>query len=157
MALVKILLVTLFVILLVITIGYTIHFLYNAFKQKCAEYDKMKGNFLLLYDWMDLNRTKNNALASLLWEKGYKEIIIYGWGYLGMQLYKDLQDTQIKIKGILDRKIVNNFNNIPTYSLKSELPEVDAVIITVLYDGGKIRNDVGKKVDCPIVSLEELI
>ena len=57
----------------------------------------------------------------------------------------------------MDRKTVNKFNNIQTYTLKSKMLEADAVIITVLYDEEKIRIHIGKKVDCPIVSLEELI
>lgn len=144
-------------LLIIAFMGYIIFFLYNAFKQKDIEFNKYKKNFLVLYDWMDFSRTKNKALASLLWEKGYKEVIIYGWGYLGQQLYKELQDTQIKVMGILDRRTIDNAYNIPAYTLRSELPEVDAVIITVLYDGAKIRNDLVEKVNCPIISLEELI
>lgn len=147
----------LLVILFAIIIGCIVHFLYNAFKDKDEQYNKIKRNFLLLNDWMDFSRTENHALASLLWEKGYKEIIIYGWSFLGEQLYKDLQGTQIKVKGILDRRTVTNVYNTPTYNLKSKLPEVDAVIITVLYDGEKIKNDLATVVKCPAISLEDLV
>lgn len=144
-------------LLIIFFMGYIIFFLYNAFKQKDIEFKKLKKNFLMLYDWMDSSRTENKALVSLLEKRGYKEVIIYGWGYLGQQLYKELQDTQIRVKGILDRRTMDNAYNIPAYTLRSELPEADAVIITVLYDGEKIRNDLAEKVNCPIMSLEELI
>lgn len=137
--------------------GYIVSFLYRAFKLKDKQFNKTRRNFLMLCDWMDFNRTENKALASLLWEKGYEEVIIYGWGYLGQQLYKDLQDTQIKVKGILDRKTINNVYNIPAYTLQSELPEANGVIITVLYDEEKIRSDLIEKVKCPIICLEDLI
>lgn len=137
--------------------GYIVSFLYKAFRQKDMQFNKMQRNFFLLYDWMDLARTGDKVLASLLQEKGFTEIIIYGWGYLGRQLYKELQESQINVKGILDRRNVKNEYNIPIYSLHSELPQVDAVIITVLHDGEKIRNDLVGKVNCPIMSLEELI
>lgn len=145
------------VILFVIIIGCIVHFLYDAFKEKDEQFNKIKRNFLLLNDWMDLSRAENHALASLLWKKGYKEIMIYGWSFLGEQLYKDLEGTQIKVKGILDRRTVTNVYNIPTYSLNSKLPKVDAVIITVLYDGEKIKNDLAKVVKCPAINLEELV
>lgn len=144
-------------LMIIFFMGYIILFLYGAFKQKCVQFDKMKRNCLMLCKWMNITRTGDAALASLLQEKGYDEIIIYGWGYLGEQLFKDLQSTQIKIKGILDRKSIKNEYNIPVYSLQSELPQVDAIIITVLYDGEKIRNDLGKIIKCPTMSLEELI
>lgn len=143
-------------LLIIIFMGYIVSFLYKAFKQKDIQFSKMKRNFLLLYDWMELARTSDKVLASLLQEKGFTEIIIYGWGYLGKQLYKELQGSQINVKGILDRGCANNEYNIPIYSLQSELPQVDAVIVTVLYDGEKIRNDLVGKVKCPIMSLEEL-
>lgn len=137
--------------------GGIILFLYEAFKRKDVQYNKVKRQFLVLYDWMDLSRTGDKVLASLLHEKGYNKIIIYGWGYLGKQLYKDLQGSRIKVKGILDRGSVPNVYNIPTYSLRSELPEADVIIITVLYEGEKIKKDLSETVKCPIMSLEELI
>lgn len=146
-------------IVIIALMGYSLFFLYGAFKEKCGQYDKFKRNFLMLYDWMDLEseNTGNRALATLLEKKGYNEIIIYGWGYLGNRLYRELRHTQIQIKGVLDRRGVSNLYNIPSYSLQSQLPEADAVIVTVLSDVEKIRYDVEKIMKCPVVGLEELI
>lgn len=55
------------------------------------------GRIFLLYDWMDLERTGEHVLASRLQEKGYHEILIYGWGYLGERLYRELENTPIKV------------------------------------------------------------
>lgn len=144
-------------LLIIIFMGYIIFFLYGAFKQKDVEFNKMKRNCILFYDWMDINRTGDKVLVSLLQEKGYNEIIIYGWGYLGEQLFKELQGTQIKVKGILDRRSFENAHNIPVYSVQSELPDVDVVINTGLFDEDKIKDDLSKIVKCPIMRLEELI
>lgn len=150
---------TVLLLVVVILMGYFNFFLYGAFKKKNAQYDKIRRNFLMLYDWIDLESecSESRGLASVLQKKGYNKIIIYGWGYLGNLLYRELRHSQIEIKGILDRKCVANVYNIPSYSLQSELPEADAVIVTVLYDAEIIRNDVSKIVKCPIVSLEELV
>lgn len=146
-------------IVIIIFMGYSIIFLYGAFRQKCEQHDKFKRNFLMLYDWMDLEleNDRDRALAVLLEKRGYRRLIIYGWGYLGNRLYRELRHTQIEIKGILDRRGVSNSYNIPSYSLQSHLPDADAVIVTVLNDLEKIRQDVEKITDCPVVSLEELI
>lgn len=146
-------------LIIIVLMGSLIFFLYGAFKEKTEQYSKLRRNFLMLYDWMDLEseNSEKRALASILQERGYNEIIIYGWGYLGNRLYRELRHTQIQVKGILDRSGTGNSYNIPSFSLKSRLPNADAVIVTVLNDGDKIRNDVGKITECPIVDLEELI
>lgn len=137
--------------------GYVIFFLYEAFREKNKQYNKIRKNFLLLYDWMDLERTGGRVLGALLKERGYNEIIIYGWGYLGERLYRELESTQIKVVGILDRKSINNFYNITSYTMQNELPKVDAVINTVLYDEEKIKEEVGKMIKCPVINLEEFV
>lgn len=114
-------------------------------------------NFLVLYDWMDLEQTNHKALAASLLEKEYNEIIIYGWSYLGNCLYKELYGTSIKVKGILDQRCVSNVYDIPVYSLQNKLPKVDAVINTVLYDEDKIKETIGRMSDCPIINIEELM
>lgn len=137
--------------------GYMLIWLYKAFEKKNIQYNKLMRNFLALYDWMDLEQKDHKAIAVLLQEKGYKEIIIYGWSYLGNCLYKELEGTSIKVKGILDRRCVSNIYNIPVYSLESDPPEADAVINTVLYDQEKIREAVGRKIKCPVINIEELM
>ena len=83
--------------------------------------------------------------------------MIYGWGYLGNLLFMELENSHIKVKGILDRRQVANIYNILIYTLDSSLPKVDAIVVTVLYDEKKIREDIEKAVSCPIINLEELI
>lgn len=137
--------------------GYSIFFLYEAFKQKDMQHSKVLRNFLVLYDWMSLKQSNHEALAIALQEKGYYNIMIYGWGYLGNLLFKELENSHIKVEGILDRRQVANSYNIPSYALLNDFPKVDAVVVTVLYDREKIRKDIEKVVSCPIINLEELI
>ncbi len=137
--------------------GYMIYFLYEAFKEKNSQYNKMRKNFFLLYDWMDLERTGEHVLASRLQEKGYHEILIYGWGYLGERLYRELENTPIKVIGIVDKKNTNNYYDLPSYRVQSELPQADAVLITVLYDVEKIQVDVSKVIECPVISIEDFM
>lgn len=87
------------------------------------------------------------------------EILIYGWGYLGNLLFRELEHTSVKVKGIIERRSVGDICDIPIYSLQDDLPKADAVIVTVLYDTEKIRSDIGEKIgqDCMVICLEELI
>ncbi len=137
--------------------GCVIAFLYQAFKQKNEQYNKMARSFFLLYDWMALMRENDRVLALALQEKGITNIMIYGWGYLGKQLCLDLQGSEVKVTGIIDRRPVNNVYQIPVYSLQKELPDTDAIIITVLYDEVAIRKNIERIARCQIINLEELI
>ncbi|MDE7336992.1 MAG: hypothetical protein K2N32_02640, partial [Clostridia bacterium] len=120
--------------------------MYKAFQEKDTQYNKIWKNFLLLYDWMDLERTGEQVLASHLLEKGYNEILIYGWGYLGERLVRELENTQIKVIGILDKKKTHNYYALPVYTMQDKLPKADVVIITVLYDMEKIKMDVSRMI-----------
>lgn len=137
--------------------GYSIIFLYRAFQEKDSQYNKTRKNFLLLYDWMDLERTGEQVLVLRMLEEGYNEILIYGWGYLGERLFRELENTPIKVAGILDKKNTSNYYGLPAYTMRSKLPRADAVIITVLYDTEKIKTAVGKMITCPIISIEEFM
>lgn len=141
----------------IVCMGYGMIFLYKAFQEKDTQYNKIRKNFLLLYDWMDLERTGEQVLALHLLEEGYNEILIYGWGYLGERLFRELENTQIKVVGILDKKRTNNNYALPVYTMQDKLPKADAVIITVLYDMEKIKMDVSEMITCPIINIEELL
>lgn len=136
---------------------YIIFFLYGAFKQKCIQYDKIMRNFLILYDWMERKQNDSDSFVTVLQKKGYNKIVIYGWGYLGHLLCKELMYTQIEVKGILDRKCLIDTYNIPSYRLQDDLPKVDAVVLTVLYDGERIRDNLNRIMDCPVISLEAFL
>lgn len=144
-------------LIVIVIMGYVIFFLYDAFKQKSIQYNRVKRNFLLLWDWKDIESMNCQGLDSILQKKGYNRIIIYGWGYLGEQLYKELRDTLIEVKGILDRKHVSNFYKISSYTLHDELPDADAVIVTVSYDIERIKKDISEIAAYPILDLEELL
>jgi len=149
--------ITILLLTIIGVMGYSIFFLYEAFKQKDMQHNKVLRNFLILYDWMSLKQSNHGAVAMALQERGYHNIMIYGWGYLGNLLFMELENSHIKVKGILDRRQVANIYNIPIYTLDSSLPKVDAIVVTVLYDEKKIREDIEKAVSCPIINLEELI
>ncbi len=147
-----------FILLLIIFFMlYVIFFLYRAFEQKCIQYDKVMRNFLMLYDWMEEKQKDSEILVSFLQERGYGEILVYGWGYLGRLLCKELEHTQIKVKGIIYRRHLSDTYGIPSYRSQDALPKVDAVVLTVLYDGERIMDDIKMNMDCPIISLEEFV
>ena len=76
---------------------------------------------------------------------------------MGERLYRELENTPIKVIGIVDKKNTNNYYDLPSYRVQSELPQADAVLITVLYDVEKIQVDVSKVIECPVISIEDFM
>lgn len=71
------------------------------------------------------------TIVYYLKEMGVKTIAIYGYGFLGKILYKELQSTEITVDYIIDkRKIIDA--DIKIVEPESEWPPVDAIIISPL-------------------------
>lgn len=91
---------------------------------------------------------KNNSIAS---------IAIYGYRELGQRLFDELKETDIKVKYVIDKNVDNVFAEVDTYSPDEEFPHVDAIVVTASYYFDEIEDELYEKVNCPILSLEQII
>ncbi|WP_051524665.1 glycosyltransferase WbsX family protein [Pseudobutyrivibrio sp. MD2005] len=92
---------------------------------------------------------------------GYKRIAIYGIGMFARHIIRELPNNTV-IYGI-DKKAKNNFDSIksigfPIMSPDDDLPDVDAVLVTVGYDFESIYNGLKENLDLEvnIHSIEEV-
>ena len=144
------------IVLLVAVIAlYSTYFLYGMFKTKCNQHKKTNRNFSFLREWMNRKIDNNNFIADIIKEKGYGTVAIYGYGFLGELLYKELVSAGVNVNYIIDNS--KKTGNIPIYSLKDNLPETDMIIVAVTYDYKAIDEKLSTKVKADIVFLEELI
>lgn len=113
--------------------------------------------------WLKMKQ-KGNSLADYFKENNYKTIAVYGMHYLGECLVGELKGTDIKIEYAIDQ----NADNIGLYmndegeSLniikpQEKLSEVDAIVVTAFYFFDEIEEMLSSKIDCPILSLEDII
>lgn len=108
----------------------------------------------LLIKWLSI-RQKNVNLAEYLSKKGIHSIIIYGYGELGLMLKNELEQTECKVVGIIDRKIsLPMIDGIKVYPPVIEERIADAVIVTAVSDYMDIRNN---ERAIEFISLSELI
>ena len=96
-------------------------------------------------------------LKAALEEKGIHSVAIYGVGMLGEHLLKELQEGNVKVCYGIDAKKDKIKAEIPIYSIYEELPETDAIIVTVPYAFEEIKERLEKKTSYLILSLESLI
>lgn len=118
--------------------------------------DKHLALFIMMCEWM---RTKQEgkSVAVYLEEKGYKTVAVYGLSYAGERLLDELRDNGIEVKYAVDQKADPVYFDTEICRPEEELEEVDAVIVTAITFFDEIRVMLEEKLQCPILSLEDII
>lgn len=106
--------------------------------------------------WLKLKEDKKD-IAKFLEKMGYDNIAIYGIGYLGKHLVDELNKSELNLNYIIDKKIDRIEENIKIYKPNDILPKVDIIIVTAITEFDKIFDELEKKMECPVVSLEDII
>lgn len=125
-------------------------------KQQKEYADKHLALYLLMNQWVRIKQD-NKSIADHLKEEGYKEIAIYGMNYVGETLLKELQDSGVDVKYGIDKNAGNINSDINVVTPEEELEAVDAVIVTAITFFYEIDESLSKKIDCPILSLEDIL
>ena len=114
--------------------------------------------FYYLYDrWLRLKQ-QNKNLSTYLKRKGYCTIAIYGGRELALRLIDELQGTEIEILYLVDRNKQNCLcKGKERYLPYETLPKVDAIVVTAVYYFEEIQANLKPKVECDIVSLEDIV
>lgn len=110
----------------------------------------------LLNQWI-LLKNKNISIAQLLKERGINNIAIYGMGEIGKRLYEELKKSDIDVKYGIDNNPNKNNINIDVIALSDNLPKVDAIIVTAVFDYDVIYSNIRSYCDTKIISLEDII
>ena len=90
-------------------------------------------------------------------ERNISEVAIYGKGDMGKCLIKELENSDIKIKYLIDKDCNSNEFDYKCYDPQKLLPEVQAIIITPIYQYEEIVKELWFDGNVQIISLEELI
>lgn len=109
-----------------------------------------------LDNWMSL-RENSVSLADYLKRYHYNEVAVYGIGILGKHLLYELNQAGVKVSYAIDCRSDLQYPNLEIKNSESDLDEVDAVIITAVADYDEIYEKLKKKLNCPVLSLMELI
>lgn len=118
--------------------------------------DKHLALYLMLYEWMKAKQNGKN-MVSYLNDKEYKKIAIYGMSYTAELLIRELKESNIQIVYGMDKKVTGTFHGVDIYSPDEALPQADAVIVTAISFYESIAKELGLKMNCPIVSIEDII
>lgn len=107
--------------------------------------------------WMSL-REKNICISEYLQRYGVIHVAIYGHGMLGRHIITELEGTDIVIDYIIDRN--SNRRKSLRYDVISpddNLPQVDAVIVTIVDEFDNIYQMLKGRINCKFFSLYEIV
>jgi hypothetical protein len=102
-------------------------------------------------------REQGITIVNILKQYGYESVAVYGAGVLGRHLLGELEDNDIQVSYIIDRRDVAEYQRWSVKHIEDDLEPVDAVIVTAIDDFEEIYDGLVQKVDCPIWSFAELI
>jgi len=118
---------------------------------------KRYGYYYTIFDKWLSNKERGKKISEYLVDNGINTVGLYGLGMMGKHLIADLEVSEIEIKYGIDKKSGINNLSFPVYTSFFDLPTVDALIITVVYDYEEIVNEARIKTKGQILILSEVI
>lgn len=119
--------------------GSKVHQLYMAFDQ-----------------WLQV-RQSGKTLVEYFEQHNYKTVAIYGMKELGERLYDELKGSDITVSYIIDQNADSVYADVDVVFPEADLEPVDVIVVTALFYFDEIEEMLSAQVDCPIVSLEDIL
>lgn len=118
--------------------------------------EKHLSLFLMMNQWVKVKQEGKNL--SIYFDKNnYKKIAVYGMSYAGETLVEELKETNIEIAYAIDKNANSIFSDINVITMEDNLEAVDAIVVTAITAFDEIEEQLQSKVDCPIISLEDIL
>ena len=111
----------------------------------------MEKNQIIIDTVADIiSRTEeHNSLENQCLARGFRNIILYGYGVLGATIFRELRDSRdVNIVAIMDSfpNLVKGVPaGVPILGKEDKAPEYDAIIVTAVAAFDKIKEDLGKR------------
>lgn len=118
--------------------------------------DKHLALYLMMNQWVKVKQEGKN-LSSYFESNGYKKIAVYGMSYAGETLVNELKDTGITVAYGIDQKADTIYADVDIITMDDSFEDVDAVVVTAITFFDEIEEKLSEKLDCPIISLEDLL
>ncbi|MBD5489852.1 MAG: hypothetical protein HDR13_13860 [Lachnospiraceae bacterium] len=125
--------------------------------EEMAEGQRKVHELYMAFDqWLRI-RQEGKTLVEYFVKNGYKTVAIYGMKELGERLHDELQGSDITVKYAIDKNADSIYADVDVLMPDEKMDLVDVIVVTALYYFDEIEEMLSDKVDCPIISLEEIL
>ncbi len=118
--------------------------------------DKHLSLFLMMNQWVKIKQEGKN-LASYFEKNSYNKIAIYGMSYAGETLIDELKGSGVTVAYAIDKNADSLYADVDIVSTDDDFEQVDAVVVTAITFFDEIEEQLSEKMDCPIISLEDVL
>ncbi len=125
---------------------------------RLVDENKKKQEFYdVLIKWLK-SKESNYHLEDYFCLNNYSKIAIYGMKELGELFFDELRKCDnISVEYAIDRITVVKYKDLPILSPDDCLPKVDVIVVTAIHYYNDIEDSLKEVVDCPIVSIEDVV
>nr|WP_321152052.1 hypothetical protein [uncultured Acetatifactor sp.] len=135
-------------------------FIGRQYEKHCELIEKQADRFsetsALMQQWVKVYQSGHN-LQDYFKKNNYRKIAVYGMSEIGYMILKELEETEIEVLYCIDKNADNLFAKIDVRRPDEELQPVDAVIVAVIHFYDEVKDALQEKLDCPIISLSDVV
>ena len=106
--------------------------------------------------WMQIME-EGNSIENILLSRGYRNVAVYGMGILGKHLIRQLKESQVEVKYVIDRNKYVASDGIEIVTAGDEMQDIDVIIITPVNEYEEIKIILEQFYLGDIISLESLL
>ena len=77
--------------------------------------------------------------------------------YAGETLINELKGTNVSVAYGIDKKADSIYADVDVVSIDDDLAPVDVIVVTAITFFDEIEENLSEKLDCPIISLEDIL
>ena len=106
--------------------------------------------------WLRIHQ-EGKTLVEYFRQNQYQTVAIYGMKELGERLYDELKGTDVTVRYIIDQNADMIYADVDVVTPEDVLEPVDVIVVTAIYYFDEIEENLSGKIQCPIVSLEDIL
>lgn len=125
-------------------------------KELAKQHAKICELYMAFDRWLQI-RQEGKTLAEYFTKNGYKTVAVYGMKELGERLLDELKDSGVTVSYGIDKNADAIYVDVDMVTPDKELAPVDVIVVTAITYFDEIEEMLREKVDCPIVSLEDIL
>lgn len=125
-------------------------------KEMAAVQTKVHELYMAFDQWLQI-RQQGKTLVEYFTKNGYSTVAIYGMKELGERLCDELKNSDVTVSYVIDKRADSVYADVDVVTPDEALAPVDVIVVTAITYFDEIEETLGAKVDCPIISLEDIL
>lgn len=117
---------------------------------------KVHELYMAFDQWLQI-RQQGKTLVEYFTKNGYKTVAVYGMKELGERLCDELKGSEVTVSYAIDKNADGIYADVDVVTPDEELAPVDVIVVTAITYFDEIEEMLSATVDCPIISLEDIL